>query len=156
MVTGDRPPLAINVPGRLNNPAQKLTSNLRHFKLLEPAQYTWRHEDQIYRITVPKNFVHDFASVPRFLWALISPLDLGLASIFHDRIYRNGGQITTEFYHRGQWNDAFGPSNAWTREQADRLFARIMREQGVVKWRRRAAYAAVRAFGVEHWNNEGE
>jgi hypothetical protein len=38
----------------------------------------------LYRLVLPAGFAHDFASIPRVLWALSSPLDLGLASIFRD------------------------------------------------------------------------
>lgn len=39
----------------------------------------------------------------------------------------------------------------WTREDAGRLFARLMREQGVARWRRRAAYLAVRIVAAASW-----
>ena len=105
------------------------------------------------QLRVPDGFTHDFASVPRVLWTLISPLDLGLASIFHDWLYRNGGRVTTRRWTTatGGWEDVEEP---WTRVQADELFARLMREQGVPRWRRRAAYLAVRVAGRNHWRAE--
>jgi hypothetical protein len=150
-------PLPFDVPGRITSPAQKLTDDMRRFCLLEEADYVWWHpldeptERALYRLVVPKGFTHDFASVPRVLWALISPLDLGLASIFHDWLYQRGGEVTTLRwrFEAGVWEPVGVP---WKRVQTDELFARMMREQGVVKWRRRAAYAAVRAWGVEHWH----
>ena len=82
---------------------------------------------------------------------LISPLDLGLASIFHDWLYQRGGAVTTlEWLPESsawKWHE-----QRWSRVSADELFARIMREQSVPRWRRRLAYLAVRAFGRRHWN----
>jgi len=117
----------------------------------------------VYGLVIPPGFEHDFASVPRLLWALVAPTDLGLASIFHDRLYRAGGQVTTWAWTdappsdasgapdpRGTWEARLTP---WRRDQTDALFARIMREQGVVRWRRRAAYHAVQVFGEPHWRS---
>lgn len=154
-------PLPADVPGRITSPAQKLTADMRRFRLLEEAEYLWWHpldepaKRELYRLVVPEAFTHDFASVPRILWALISPLDLGLASIFHDWLYQHGGAVTTLRWDAelGTWEPEDRP---WTRVQTDELFARMMREQGVAKWRRRAAYAAVRSWGVEHWRIPAE
>jgi len=173
--TGE-PPLPPDVPGRLSCPPQKLTDDFRRFRLLGAAEYVWRHRapvrgtgtsrprrrrtgapPSIYRLVVPVGFEHDFASVPRPLWALVAPIDLGLASIFHDWLYREGGRVATEEWTgptpadpEGAWIRLDTP---WRRDQADALFARIMREQGVVKWRRRVAYASVQTFGEAHWRS---
>lgn len=172
----DEPPLPPGVPGHISCPAQKLTDDFRRFRLLGEAVYVWRHPApveragrsrprwtgpgepaSIYRLVVPEGFEHDFASVPRPVWALIAPLDLGLASIFHDWLYRNGGRVTTEEWTGPTPTDPEGGwirrDTPWRRDQTDALFARIMREQGVVKWRRRVAYAAVQAFGEAHWRS---
>lgn len=151
------PPLPTDVPGRVTSPAQKLTADFRSFRLLEVARYTWWNplgapdpERDLLRLEVPEGFTHDFASVPRVLWMLISPLDLGLASLFHDWLYRAGGRVTTLRWDRtdGRWDPVEDP---WSRRYADELFARMMREQGVPKWRRRAAYLAVRLAGGSSW-----
>lgn len=151
-----RLPLPVEVPGRITSPAQKLTDDFRHFRLLENALYTWWHplddpeRRRLYRLVVPAGFTHDFASVPRLLWVLISPLDLGLASIFHDWLYATGGREPTLRWDpgTGTWEELH---RAWTRVQVDELFARMMREQGVPKWRRRSAYLTVRLVGGRHW-----
>ncbi len=151
------PPLSPDVEGEASSPAQRLEADFfHHFQLLEEATYSWWHPlggerpAHLYRLTVPAGFAHDFASVPRPVWAWISPLDLGLASIFHDWLYRAGGRVVTLEWEAdaGTWAARDQP---WTRVHADELFARIMREQGVAKWRRRAAYLAVRWFGRRHW-----
>lgn len=134
----------------ISSPAQRLEPDLRHFGLLEDSTYAWCHQRTNYCLVVPKGFQHDFASVPRQLWGLISPIDLGLASIFHDWLYRHKGLVTTLLWEGdpARWTPRVEP---WSREQADRLFARIMREQGVAKWRRRCAYLAVRLAGRRYW-----
>jgi hypothetical protein len=134
----------------ISSPAQRMDSDFRHFALLDDAVYAWCHLARSYCLVVPEGFHHDFASVPRLLWGLIAPIDLGMASIFHDWLYRNGGEVTTLLWEGDPacWTPH---SDRWTREQADRLFARIMREQGVAKWRRRCAYLAVRFWGRRFW-----
>jgi len=137
-------------PGKLSSPAQVLLPDLRRFRLLEPATYAWCHEAHSYCLVVPEGFEHDFASVPRLLWMVISPIDLGLASMFHDWIYRHQGRVTTLAWDpgEGRWAPRERP---WVRRDADRLFARIMREQAVARWRRRLAFRAVRLFGGRAW-----
>ena len=148
------PPLSPDIEGEVSSPAQRLEPDFRHFRLLEEATYTWWHPlegrtpPRLYRLVLPADFAHDFATIPRPLWALISPLDLGLASIFHDFLYGLGGKAVTLLWEPSGWAPQHHP---WSRRHADELFARIMREQGVPKWRRRAAYLAVRAFGRKHW-----
>ena len=146
------PPLPPGVPGEVSAPRQTLLPDLRRFRLADEATYTWRHAPEggaagVYRLVVPEGFDHDFASVPRPLWSIIAPVDLGIASIFHDWLYVNAGRVETL-----RWTGAWTPvATPWTREDADRLFARLMREQGVARWRRRAAYLAVRAFAGGFW-----
>ncbi len=148
------PPPPCPEPGSVSSPAQALLPDLRRFRLLEPATYAWCHRARSFCLVVPEGFQHDFASVPRPLWALISPIDLGMASIFHDWLYRNRGRVTTLTWDSAQerWNPREDP---WIRRDADRLFARIMREQGVARWRRRLAFLVVRAAGGRYWRSGG-
>ena len=81
-------------------------------------------------VHVPRGFVFR-PSVPRIAWPLVSPLETLYASAVHDYMYR----------HR-----------IGTRRRADRVFLRIMREQGQAWWRRRLAYVAVRAGGWLYWD----
>lgn len=39
------------------------------------------------KITVAKGFETDMASVPRFLWTIISPFDTARAAVIHDYLY---------------------------------------------------------------------
>ncbi|MEW8044190.1 MAG: DUF1353 domain-containing protein [Candidatus Sedimenticola endophacoides] len=56
----------------------------------------------------------------------------------------------SQHYRRdGQWCATHG---RWSRREADRLFARIMREAGVSRFKRRVAFIGVRLFGWFSWN----
>lgn len=50
-----------------------------------------------------------------------------------------------------EWVDA---QKEWTRPSADRMFARLLREGGVPKIRRRLAFRAVQAVGWYWWNKD--
>lgn len=59
------------------------------------------------------------------------------------------GTVSNWLYkHGGQLLDAAVP---YTRADADALFRDLMRAAGVPRWRVRAAYLAVRAFGGSSW-----
>jgi hypothetical protein len=137
--------------GRTSSPSHRLLPDNRTFELTSPAWYVWMHtlgQFGALGLVVPEGMRHDLASVPRPLWMLISPFDLGLASLFHDYLYRHGGRVVTWGWNGEAWESIHTP---WTREQADRLFARIMREQNVKRWRRRWAYRAVHWLGGGAW-----
>lgn len=153
-----RPSFPCPQAGRVHSPLQRILPDNRNFRLEEDAWYAWCHGGDGYSalaLVVEAGFMHDFASVPRPLWALISPLDLGLASLFHDWLYRKGGRVTTlRWPTRGsQWEPVNEP---WVRRDADRLFARIMRERGVTTWKRRAAFQAVHLLGKSAWRSAPE
>jgi hypothetical protein len=80
---------------------------------------------------VPKGFVYDFASIPRFLWWLVSPVELGdVGPLKHDWRYAN----------------KLGP-----RGEADKDFSADMKRDNIKTWKRKAAYAGVRSFGWMSW-----
>lgn len=84
-------------------------------------------------IRVPAGFRFDLASIPRFFTRLIGKHELGLAApLVHDYLYRNKGYVY---------------SGNFTRADADWIFLKIMREDGVPGWRRWLAFFAVRLFG---------
>jgi hypothetical protein len=90
-------------------------------------------------ITVPKGFESDGASVPRFLWWLISPnIDKRTlaAAILHDYLYR----IQPE---------------GWTRKQADAVFYGICRSDGLQLDQSILAWLGLRLFGGKAWRTKG-
>jgi len=103
-------------------------------------QCDYAHRDLIRmrEILVPAGFEYDLASIPRQLWWAIGPHELSAeATLIHDYLYRYRGHP---------------PIGApYTRLEADQLFLAMMRDWGVSKHKRLAAYHAVRAFGAPHW-----
>jgi len=91
-------------------------------------------------LLIPTGFRTDLASVPRLLWRVIAPFELGLAApLVHDWLYRHGGR------HLHGTVD---------RLAADGIFREIMIVDGVPAWRCALAYRGVRLFGEWSWNHE--
>ncbi len=109
-------------------------------------EQTYRYQDGASLITVPEGFKFDLASVPRFIWGLISPFDLSIvAPLVHDFLY----------FHKGDPPaGAVDPPRTYTRKASDVLFKRIMKQEGVWRWRWQLAYAAVRLFGGGKWGTD--
>lgn len=122
------------------------------YRVAKPYTYEWEHEGETYRITVPTGFVNNLASVPRILWFYISPFDLGRAAIVHDWLYAKRGALPGDSFQRATREAGWvRVDEQWSRHDADRLFARMMRESGVSRAKRRRAYWAVRIFGGGAW-----
>ena len=86
------------------------------------------------RFRIPKGFATYLASIPRVVRPLMETADLGIVPpIAHDWLYRRGGM------------------GLYDRRGADRLFAGLMKAEGVKWWRRTLAYRAVRWFGRGAW-----
>ena len=88
-------------------------------------------------LVVPEGFESDGASVPRFLWASVSPrIDPRTlrGAVVHDFIYRNH-------------------PDGWIRKEADELFYDLIREEGLSWGKAQKAYWGVRLFGGAAWRN---
>ncbi len=86
---------------------------------------------EVSSITVPQGFKTDFASVPGWLWWLVPPMGkYNRAAVVHDYLYKK---------------------NRFSRLAADTIFDHLMRHLYVVRWRRKAMYAGVRAWGWVTW-----
>lgn len=92
-------------------------------------------------ITVPRAFVTDLASVP---WAgrLFIPKDgtHSQAAVLHDWLYEKAGEVEITL----------------TRKEVDKLFLDAMGVLGVVAWKRRIMYRAVRIGGWVYFNQQGK
>ena len=128
------------------------------YRVVQPWRYDWELRGwPPQRLTVPRGFEMDGASVPRLLWTFTGITPDGLhraAAVAHDFIYRYSGHLPMGahiFHCQGKgWRDT---GHLWTREEADRLFARILRECGVSKFRRRIMYLGVRLGGWRSWKS---
>lgn len=132
------------------------------YRLVCEYSYLWQIKNDLYSLTIPAGFVCDGASVPRICWTLTGLTPDGLiraAATVHDFIYTYKGDLPLGSF--GRENNFYNLKNPsyqytyisqnWTRKQADKMFARLMREAGVSKFRRRLAYLAVRSFGMFYW-----
>ncbi|WP_375761000.1 DUF1353 domain-containing protein [Corallococcus exercitus] len=122
--------LLVSACGRINSPAVKAFDGNKHWMLLEPV--VWKIGGSSETITVPKGFVHDYASIPRALWTIgLSPHDqYSRAAIVHDYLY---------------W------TQRCTRDQADALMMIAMQEERVSAAKRWAVYGGVVAGGGPAW-----
>jgi hypothetical protein len=119
------PPQAIDTPDFLFLKRGPLAAILRTDMPYQIGQTT----DSI---IVPAGFVTDFASIPRPLWASLSPVDdYKLAAVVHDYLY---------------W---FQPC---TRQEADNLLVIAMTEEGVAERYRTSIYRGLRLGGAQAWN----
>lgn len=147
-------------PGSLNPPTQPLVipilgvDDAPLYRVIRTWNYHWEFEGRNFQLTVPRDFECDGASVPRLLWTLIGVTPDGLhraAAMAHDYLYRYAGRVPLGQHHelvRDRWMRVDYP---WSRKEADKLFARILRECGVGKVRRRLMYLGVRIGGGRSW-----
>lgn len=99
----------------------------------------YRYPDGEHTLILPYGFTCNLASVPRFIWPLMSSFELGIVGpLVHDFLYQRGGKPKP---------GECVPPRSYTRAEADRLFKEIMKREKVPGWRWRAAYQAVRWFG---------
>ena len=104
--------------------------NGRRLKLTSPLSYS----DGEFTVTVPEGFVTDFNSVPRGLWNFFPPWQYPEAAVVHDFLY-----VT--------------PLNK-SRSFADATHRKILEHLGCSRWKRWAAWAAIRTFGRGYWNEQ--
>jgi hypothetical protein len=104
----------------------------------------WKVHGEDFTLTIPPGFKTDLASVPRILWVLVARDELSFGGpIAHDFLYQCGGVPPA--------GTCYPSTKTFTRREVDALFSSLMREFGVVPWRRRAAWLAVRLFGWIPW-----
>ncbi len=95
-----------------------------------------------YGIIVPKGFITDFASIPRFMRWYINPVGkIRPAALVHDYLYSRIGCVTID-----------GIKEVFTRKDCDDEFLEIMREIGMKYLKRNIAYRGVRVGGWKGWN----
>lgn len=93
------------------------------------------YEDAVSRVTVPAGFTCDLASVPRWVYCLVSPYDLVLPALLHDRLYAQ--QVTTRRY-------------------ADFVMFSILEQLGSPWYVRYPVWLAIRVFGRRAWATHAE
>lgn len=126
-----RNPTAVTVlKGRFNTELDLRYLDGREWSVLRAFVY---ESDTAGLILVPAGFVTDFASIPRFFWRLLPPTgQYGKAAVIHDYLYVTATMPVT-------------------RAEADAVFLEAMTDLGVPVVTRRLMWAAVRAFGADHF-----
>ena len=119
-----------------NNPVVELINNDNGglWRLYEPLLYI----SSVYgSIAVPRGFITDFASVPRFLFTyLLVGNTAHAAAIVHDFLYRKDC------------------SKDLTKDQADAVFYEAMEATKIPQWRRKLIYAGVRVGGSSAYHKK--
>lgn len=126
------------------------------YVVLEDFHFEWKAESERQLIIVPEGFEFDLTSVPRIFWTPtgITPDRLRWTSpLIHDFPYHYKGKLPEGSYKI--WDDDIDgwvdSKRIWTRKNADRLFCRNLREDGISIFKRRMAYRAVRVGGWYAW-----
>ncbi len=105
----------------------------KKWKLMETFR-VWSKENKSL-ISVPKGFVTDLASTPKFLWFIFEPFNKNYMepSIVHDFLYNKKS------------------SHKFNRKEADKIFLQLMKEYGANKLKRNLIYLGARLFGSTHY-----
>lgn len=107
------------------------------------AAYSYQYGETLFKVRA--GFVHDGASVPRLTWTISGLRPDGLlraAALLHDALYQNCGNLPRNWVF---------PKQKFTRGECDRVFLDVMKAAGVGWWKRKIAYAGVRAGGWASW-----
>ena len=96
------------------------------------------------KITVPKGFKTDLASVPRAAWVFVAPFDIARAGVVHDYMYYCIRQYRAS---KGEKQDAILVENA--KAAADKVFKEAMdvSAEHISDWKKWLAWKAVDVFG---------
>lgn len=83
------------------------------------------------KLTVPRGFITDLASIPKLLWSFLPPFGAWTkGSVVHDYIWESG---------------------ILTLKEADDIFLEMMLKEGATKWKADLIYYSVRAYAI-WWN----
>ena len=108
----------------------------RQWILNEPFAYYTDIMGQRTHIMVPKGFITDFATTPRFIWSLYPPIGrYSKAALLHDYLYVE-----------------FDKSTFKNRKTCDLIFKEAMKVSGVDWLTRNIFYWSVRIFGKFYWD----
>ena len=123
---------------KISNPIPKscvaLQANFYDYCLCEAVKI----EINKTKFTVPKGFVTDFASVPRF-WTRLVPRNGRdqIAFLVHDFMYLNHSYFS---------------SKEFSRRDIDNIMLRLMKDMNASKFRQFVTYWSVRLFGWKYYN----
>ena len=116
--------------------------NYALYEVPNDFEYYVGSEDSNEIVKVPKGFITDGASIPKFAWRIIGG-QLGkyaAAAGVHDYLYH------TKFYIKD------GVKVMITRKKADQIFLEAMKVLKVPRWKRNTMYSFVRLISWFFWN----
>jgi hypothetical protein len=119
----------------VDNPDKK-----QWFRLEEEYIAEWYYKGKMYKITIPKGYEWDGATIPRFLWSILGYYPMGKmaeASLIHDWIYVNKGILEEGF--------------TMTRLECDKLFKQHLIAIKVDDKAINRIYRTVRVAGFYYW-----
>ena len=102
------------------------------------------------KVTVPKGFVTDMASVPRACWMFIAPFDVARAAVIHDLLYKNIRQYRWNWRKDKIREPKLELEKVYqAKEISDKIFLCAMNdsEPEVPSYKKNPAYWAVKVFG---------
>jgi hypothetical protein len=99
----------------------------RRWRLVSP--FAFEVDGRLWQ--VPALFWTDFASIPRIVWPIVAPDELGYGPIPHDWGYYSGQE------DKDYW---------------DHVFLACMQLDRICPWKAAAAHEAVERFGFKAWN----
>ena len=102
------------------------------------------------KVTVPKGFVTDMASVPRACWMFIAPFDVARAAVIHDLLYKNIRQYRWTWREDDIREPKLELEKIYQAKQiSDKIFLCAMNdsEPQVPSYKKNPAYWAVKVFG---------
>ena len=103
------------------------------YEVPESFEYHIGYEDSDEVVKVPKGFITDGASIPKFAWSIIgSPMGkYSAAAVVHDFLYH---------------------TKKYTRRKSDAIFLEAMKVLGVPWWKRKVMWLSVRLVAWISWN----
>ena len=111
---------------------------------------TYRPSDGEHTITVPKGFVTDLASIPRWAWTLVPPDGPWVkGAVIHDFLYATRGTGAWKRHPSGNTREA-----PYTRAEADWILRDALENRGVDVLRRNIIWLAVRLGGARGWGHD--
>jgi hypothetical protein len=111
------------------------------FELLDKVETEFSINDNNIKLEVEPPFIWDGATIPRLFWSIIGYYPTGImlaASLWHDYIYINKGNVADTFI---------------SREDSDKLFLEHMLDSGVKEKSAKLMYNIVRKFGWIYWTD---
>jgi hypothetical protein len=124
------------------------------YELQSEYVYYFTYLGEQFRLRIPAKLRFDGASIPWLVKVLTGLERDGLhrpAWTLHDVVYKYGGRLPLgmlQILIGEEWQDY---PTVWTRQDADKLFGRVLRECGETRQTRRLMYRGVRVGGWLPW-----